>query len=165
MDTRHKVLAVAAAALMGLSACGAADAYQDVRDTVGHAISGDGGQREQSRTGTGDQGSGQPDRKAPAPDSTESRTRTVVEQFYAYINAGRYSEAYALGSPALLGEYETFATGYSDTVHTTVSVHDVQGNVAHVTIVAEHTDGTVTQYAGTYTVEGGTIVAAEITEY
>jgi hypothetical protein len=87
----------------------------------------------------------------------------VVKQFYRDINAHNYAAAYVL-EPAI-HHYKTFAqfkAGYGDTTHDTVMITGVSGDVVSVYLSAEHTDGSIHTFSGTYTVRGGKIVAANI---
>ena len=87
----------------------------------------------------------------------------VVRQFYRDINDHNYAAAYRL-EPAVYS-YKTFAefkAGYSDTTHDTVTITGVSGDVVSVYLSADHTDGSVHTFSGTYTVRGGKIVAANI---
>lgn len=86
----------------------------------------------------------------------------VVEAYIAAINAGDYRKAWALGARNLGGTYASFAAGFSDTAHDVLTVTGTSGDVVHVRLDAEQTDGSHRVYRGTYTVRGGTIVAAHL---
>ncbi|MEU9193358.1 hypothetical protein [Streptomyces hundungensis] len=87
---------------------------------------------------------------APAP-------ATVVEDFYAAINARDYRRAWALGGDHLGQSYESFAGGFAGTAFDTVSIDAVNGSTVSIRLHTVKANGSTADYAGTYTVENGTI--------
>lgn len=94
---------------------------------------------------------------SPAPDAA-----STVEAYYAAINARDYRRAWDLGGKNLGGSFSSFQSGFATTDEVFVTVVDVRGDTAAVTLDALQTDGTVRSFAGTYTVRAGVIVAADI---
>ncbi|WP_208853351.1 excalibur calcium-binding domain-containing protein [Streptomyces albofaciens] len=99
-----------------------------------------------------------------APEGTvEARdAASVVEDYYAAVNARDFRRAWDLGGRHLGGSYEAFVAGFADTVHDAVRVTGVQGDTVSVALDAEQRDGAVRSFAGTYTVRDGVIVGADI---
>jgi hypothetical protein len=92
----------------------------------------------------------------------------VVTQFYQDISDGDYSAAWALGGDNLSGgaSYATWVAGYQDTTASiaVVSSSNYNSDTAYAEIDATQLDGSVNTYSGTYTVRGGVIVSADITQ-
>ncbi|GAA3841649.1 hypothetical protein GCM10022403_087260 [Streptomyces coacervatus] len=93
----------------------------------------------------------------PAPSSTPADPASVVESFYAAINAHDYQRAWDLGGSYLGRPYADFAGGFADTAADVISIDNVNGNMVDVHLHAVHTDGSTADYAGWYLVESGTI--------
>lgn len=90
-------------------------------------------------------------------------TGEVVTEYFAAINAGDYARAWVLGGQNLQGgSYDSFVQGFSTTAVDTVTILSVNGDTATIHLDALQTDGTHRYFAGTYTVRGGAIVAADI---
>jgi hypothetical protein len=93
----------------------------------------------------------------------------VVNQFYEDITDRRYSAAWALGGDNIANgaSYATWAAGYADTTAsiTLGTVSDFGSDQVQAQLSATQLDGTVKTYEGTYTVENGVIVAADIEAY
>jgi hypothetical protein len=96
-----------------------------------------------------------------------------VVDFYQAIVAGDYQSAYAILGATLQGKqsFGDFEAGFSDTAFVTVNIlgtHARAGNKyrVDVEVIAWHTDGSIHQYDGSYTIgrEGGVakIVAASL---
>lgn len=87
----------------------------------------------------------------------------VVEAYFSAINAGDYRRAWVLGGdnagPASLAD---FAAGYRTTANDVLHILSVDGAVVTARLEAEQTDGSVITYQGTYTVQGGAIVAFNV---
>lgn len=100
----------------------------------------------------------EPSPTAPAVDPT-----FVVQAYFAAINAGDYLRAWQLGGdnagPASLAD---FAAGYRTTANDVLQILSVNGAVVTARLQAEQTDGSVITYQGTYTVQGGAIVAFDV---
>ncbi|MFH8569481.1 hypothetical protein [Streptomyces sp. NPDC017993] len=89
---------------------------------------------------------------------------STVKAYFAAVNARDFRRAWELGGKSLGGSFESFQAGFADTARDSVSIVDVSGNTVSVTLDALQTDGTVRQYAGSYTVSGGVITGAAIEE-
>jgi len=91
----------------------------------------------------------------------------VVTQFYQDITDQDYSAAWAIGGSNLNGGvgYDAWVAGYSATASISLGTFSYFGSdQCSVDISALQTDGTVKTYSGTYTVENGVIVAANIVQ-
>lgn len=87
-----------------------------------------------------------------------------MEEYFAAISARDYQRAWELGGKNLHGgDYETFVQGFSETLKDTVTTVSSEGNMVHVTLEATQTSGERQTYQGTYTVENGVIVSANVT--
>ncbi|MER6420044.1 hypothetical protein [Streptomyces sp. NPDC001137] len=98
-----------------------------------------------------------PDTATAAPSTSPADPASVVESFYAAINAHDYRRAWDLGGSHLGRPYADFAGGFADTVADVIGIDDVNGNTVDVHLHALHTDGSTADYAGSYVVENGTI--------
>jgi hypothetical protein len=92
----------------------------------------------------------------------------VVTQFYQDITDGNYSAAWALGGDNLAGgvSYDSWVAGYQGTTSSIMVVTSSNWNsdTAYAEIDATQLDGTVKTYTGTYTVQNGVIVSADIAQ-
>jgi hypothetical protein len=97
------------------------------------------------------------------PKAAPTDPRTVVREFYDDINGHKYPAAWRLtaenGGPA---GYVKFRDGYVGTAHDTLTIQSVNGNVVTFTLAALQTDGTVKNFAGTYTVTNGIISSSNV---
>lgn len=111
-----------------------------------------------------------PAQSAPAPAQASSPGLSdpvaVVTQFYADITAGNYGAAWALGGDNIAGtSYANWVAGYGTTAAITVTAaEDFGSDQATASISATQTDGSVRNYSGTYTVQNGVIVSAQVTQ-
>ena len=111
-----------------------------------------------------------PAQSAPAPTQASgpglSDPVAVVTQFYADITARTYGAAWALGGDNIAGtSYANWVAGYGTTAAIAVTAaEDFGSDQATVSISATQTDGSVRNYSGTYTVQNGVIVSAQITQ-
>jgi hypothetical protein len=90
-----------------------------------------------------------------------------VAQFYQDITDGNYGAAWALGGDNTSNgvSYAGWAAGYSTTASITLATYSQFGaSTVYASLTATQTDGTVKTYSGTYTVNGGVIVAADIVQ-
>ncbi len=93
----------------------------------------------------------------------DSGPSAVVMDYFAAINAGDYEQAWALGGDNTgAGSLANFESGFDTTANDTVQIIAVNGDVVTAALLAQQTDGTVKVFHGTYTVEGGTIVAFDV---
>lgn len=98
------------------------------------------------------------------PTSAEPDPATVVEEFYAAINAGDYATAWRLGGDNLGESYAAFAAGFADTLNDQLTVTGTSGSTVYVDLTALHTDGTLHEYAGSYVVHNGQITYGSLRE-
>jgi hypothetical protein len=100
----------------------------------------------------------------PTAPSTVADASSVVREYFAAINAQDYQRAWDLGGKNLSGSYAAFVDGFATTAHDTVHILRADSDTVSVRLEATQTDGSLRVFAGTYTVRGGTIVAADIRE-
>jgi hypothetical protein len=102
----------------------------------------------------------------PSPQLTNAEA--VVSQFYQDITDHNYSAAWALGGDNISNgaSYSTWAAGYANTTASIAlaSASDFGSNQVRTKIIATQLDGSVKTYEGTYTVQNGVIVTAEIAQ-
>jgi hypothetical protein len=85
---------------------------------------------------------------------------TVVREFFSDINNRRYLAAWQLTPEK--EPFEKFRAGFAGTTQDTVNIESVNGNVVTVTLIALQANGSVKNYAGTYTVTNGIISSASV---
>ena len=105
----------------------------------------------------------------PVPSSAPAYFTTnqgVVQQYYAYLNAKNFQEAWDMGGRSGGAGYDTWKAGYSTTSWVTLSTWDYYPgyNAVGVTISATQTDGSVRTYSGSYVVSDGIITSASIAQ-
>jgi hypothetical protein len=107
----------------------------------------------------------------PAPTATASPPATasanspeaVVQQYFAAITARDYALAWALGGKNIEGgSYNQFVQGFATTSSDSVTIVSTSGDTVTITLDATQTDGTHKFFAGTYTVQNGVIIAANV---
>lgn len=90
----------------------------------------------------------------------------VVDQFYQDITDRNYAAAWALGGDNIGGQdYASWVNGYATTA--SISLYDQSefgSGQVRAYLSAVQADGTTRTYAGTYTVSGGVITGASITQ-
>jgi len=92
------------------------------------------------------------------------RPDAVVTAYYDAINARDYAAAYRLSTYAQRTKtFAHFKSGYAGTLHDTLTITGVTGDVVNFDLTANQTNGTVKTYTGTYTVRNGKIIAATVT--
>lgn len=106
---------------------------------------------------------------APAPVTPAPQllnAQAVVTQYYADINAGDYADAWNLGGDNIGGSgYYGWVAGYGTTASVSLnSWSNFSSNQVTVQLVATQDNGAVYTYTGTYTVQGGVIVSANIVQ-
>ncbi|MGD0924348.1 MAG: hypothetical protein ABR926_04060 [Streptosporangiaceae bacterium] len=106
--------------------------------------------------------------QAPAGDAPQplANAAAVVTEYYQDLSNGDYAEAWTLGGVNIAGtDYNTWVAGYATTTSFTLNAES-QSNSTTVgaSITATQSDGGSTSYQGTYTVEGGVITSADITQ-
>ncbi|HWG24427.1 hypothetical protein [Actinospica sp.] len=103
----------------------------------------------------------------PAPVTSQSSTpspASVVDAYFAAINAENYKEAWSLGGDNLGQSYDQFVAGFSGTATDSVDILSSSGDTVSVDLTATNTDGSQQQFTGTYTVSGQAISRAAITQ-
>lgn len=105
----------------------------------------------------------QPSTAAPAPPAPVD-PQAVVQAYFDDINAGDYAGAWSLGGKNVtpIVPYSTFVQGFANTASETDTIVSAVGDTVAVQVDATQTDGTHRYFAGTYTVRGGVIVAADV---
>lgn len=106
-----------------------------------------------------------PQGPAAAPNVTDPWA--VVSAFYGDVESGDYQQAWALiGNGATTGQtYQQFVNGYACTGTQTLSEVGASGDQVTFDLTADNTcTGQVQHYTGTDTVQGGKIVAANVTQ-
>lgn len=91
----------------------------------------------------------------------------VVSAYYGDIESGNYRQAWALiGSGATTGQtYQQFADGFACTGSQQLTEVSESGNQVQFDLAATNDcNGQVQDFAGTDTVENGTIVAAHVVQ-
>ena len=108
-----------------------------------------------------------PDPTTPAPADTTPAgdPAAVVRQYYADLNAQDYQDAWQLGADNFAGtSFDQWKSGFAGTVSVQVQADDDPSDpsTADVVIDSLQSDGSTQHYTGTYSVEGGLIVAASV---
>lgn len=89
----------------------------------------------------------------------------VVRAYITAINQHDYSAAWAIYEPAATAEgctYASFAAGFDGTTHDAIDVLQTTGSTVRIDLLAAQVNGTVREYAGTYTVHDGRITTSDI---
>jgi hypothetical protein len=112
---------------------------------------------------------GHPATVAPTPRPTvPARTPTgpaaTVRAYIAAINGHDYARAWSLGGRNTSGSYAGFVSGFGTTARDTLTILSVSADVVTARLTAQQTDGTVNTYQGTYTVDHGVIVGADVVQ-
>ncbi len=84
----------------------------------------------------------------------------TVREYFAAINHKRYLDAWRLSGET--EPYATFRAGYAGTMHDTVTILSVNGNVVTARLVATQTTGGIKTFQGTYTVTNGVISGSDV---
>ncbi|GES29955.1 hypothetical protein San01_24420 [Streptomyces angustmyceticus] len=89
---------------------------------------------------------------------------TVVQTYFQAVNDRDFVSAWALGGRQHIAgtSYDAFVATFNTVSKYDVTIESVQGNKVTVRLDASLTNRTHRHYAGTYTVEDGVIVAADI---
>jgi hypothetical protein len=86
----------------------------------------------------------------------------VVQNYFAAINAKNYALAWSLGGMNLGGSFDSFANGFANTAHDSVTITAVAGDTVQIQLDATQSDGTHRFFAGSYVVQNGQIVSADV---
>src|SRR5262249_61420418 len=88
----------------------------------------------------------------------------VVTAYYEAINRRDYATAWKINQYAHKNHtYSKFQAGYQGTKHTNLTITGVSGSTVSFDLTADQADGTVKTFRGTYTVQDGQIVGANVT--
>ena len=104
---------------------------------------------------------------APQPQPQFANATAVVSQFYQDITDHNYAAAWAAGGLNVSGGvgYDAWVAGYGSTESISLGTFSSFGSGQVQTVLsALQTDGAVYTYTGTYTVQNGIIVAANIVQ-
>lgn len=97
-----------------------------------------------------------------APPTTPSAL-TVVQEYFAAINARDFQRAWNLGGKNWTPSYAAFVEGFSTTLSSTLTKTSVEGSKVYVTIVATQDSGDQFIYSGSYIVSNGVLTSADVT--
>lgn len=102
-----------------------------------------------------------------APAQAQPNAASVVRAYFDAINSGisngDFVAAWALGGKNISGlNYDSFVASFSSTVNDNVTIDGVVGNKVSIQLDATQADGSHRFFSGTYTVQNGTITAANI---
>ncbi len=101
---------------------------------------------------------------APQPNAN---AEAVVDQFYQDITNGDYTDAWNLGGDNVSGGvgYNAWVAGYATTTSVTLDTQSQwNSTTVQADITATQVGGTENTYSGIYTVQGGVITSADITQ-
>ncbi|WP_327701244.1 hypothetical protein OG530_04440 [Streptomyces decoyicus] len=100
-----------------------------------------------------------PMQSTPNPDPAD-----VVQTYYSAVNEGDYIAAWALGGKQHIAgnTFDAFVQSFNTTNRYDVTINEVAGNKVEVELDQLLTDETHRHFTGTFTVEDGVIVAADI---
>ena len=85
---------------------------------------------------------------------------TVVQEYFAAINQGKYAKAWRLGGSNFSPSYAAFVARLQGTVNDVVL--SARGRVVTAHLAALQADGTTKVYDGTYTVINGAIARSSV---
>jgi hypothetical protein len=88
--------------------------------------------------------------------------RSVVQQYFAAINARDWGQVWQLGGSNLSPSFHTMVTGYIRTVRDEIRIVRVTGDRVIVTLRAAETGGAVQYYRVEYTVRNGIITGGTV---
>jgi hypothetical protein len=165
------ILALVAAALAGCGTSAASSAHPVVTRTVIKTVpvtatAAPAGAATSAAAPAAQPTPAQPAPAQPAPQFANATA--VVSQFYQDITDHDYSAAWALGGDNISNgaSYATWVAGYQDTTASIAlgTTSDFGSDQVQAELIATQLDGTVKTYEGTYTVQNGVIVAANVIE-
>jgi hypothetical protein len=87
---------------------------------------------------------------------------SVVQQYFAAINAHDYQKAWNLGGKNQGQSYLKFIDGFSGTAQDTITILSTSGNIVTAHLTATQTDGPAKYFQGTYTVTNGEITSTHV---
>ncbi|MEJ8654126.1 hypothetical protein WKI65_40325 [Streptomyces sp. MS1.AVA.3] len=88
----------------------------------------------------------------------------MVQTYFSAVNEGDYIAAWALGGKQRIAgnTFDAFVQSFNTTNMYEVTINEVVGNKVEVELDQLLTDETHRHFTGTFTVEDGVIVAADI---
>jgi Protein kinase domain len=89
--------------------------------------------------------------------------RTVVEEYFAAINAHRWRQVWALGGKNFGQTYRQMVAGYHGTADDVVTGVVARGDTVSVRLAAHQANGTVQDYQASYEVHDGVITGGHAT--
>jgi anti-sigma-K factor RskA len=90
--------------------------------------------------------------------------KTVVEEYFAAINAHNWRKVWELGGKNLGQTYPQMVAGYRGTAHDVVTGIVTHGHTVSLRLAAHQANGTVQTYQVSYEVRGGVITAGHATQ-
>jgi tRNA A-37 threonylcarbamoyl transferase component Bud32 len=96
------------------------------------------------------------------PPPAVSTPGTVVQQYFAAINAHDYQKAWNLGGKNQGQSYQKFVDGFSGTAQDIITILSTSGNVVTAHLTATQTVGPAKHFQGTYTVANGEITFTNV---
>jgi hypothetical protein len=87
---------------------------------------------------------------------------SVVDAYFAAINARDLPTAWALGGRNTGPSYPEFVAGFDTTSNDAVTILSTSGDVVTAQLVAQQDDGSTKTFEGTYTVSGGAITSSDV---
>ena len=105
-----------------------------------------------------------PDHPATVAPRKQTGPVDTVRAYVAAINGHHYARAWRLGGRNTGGSYASFVSGFSTTARDTLTIVSVSDGVVTARLTARQTDGTILLYQGTYTVDHGVIVGADVVQ-
>jgi hypothetical protein len=111
-----------------------------------------------SRGGTGAQAA------PPASSPAVPGPKTVVEDYFAAINAHNWRKVWELGGKNLGQTYRQMVAGYRGTAHDVVTGIVAHGHTVSLRLAAHQANGTVQTYQASYEVRDGVITAGHATQ-
>jgi hypothetical protein len=97
-----------------------------------------------------------------AASGSASDPASVVNAYFAAINAGDYPTAWALGGSNTGSSYAEFVAGFATTSNDAVTILSTSGDVVTAQLVAQQDDGSTKTFEGTYTASGGVITSFHV---
>jgi len=86
----------------------------------------------------------------------------TVRQYFAAINHRKYLDAWRLRGGAATQSYARFRAGFAGTLHDTITIVSVNGDIVTAKLAAEQVSGQIRTFQGTYTVTNGIITATDV---
>jgi tRNA A-37 threonylcarbamoyl transferase component Bud32 len=100
---------------------------------------------------------------SPTPSQASASPAATVQAYYQDVNNHQYSKAWQINPSAhSLSDFSTYEAGFDGTKDVALTIDGVSGDDVSVSFIAYQTDGSQKDYSGTYTVENGKIISADI---